>query len=676
MNTNDKIKELFGAIEASDVQFVKQLLDSGVAANSKNASGQTALTFASTKGNTEIIEVLIAAGAEINPETEPVTLRPQIYSSGIPGGWSFGELIAQATENADEATKSFYNGFMKVLDTFSAFKNHDINNEPRISGEMGEDENNESINEEEINNPLIAAIRSGNLQVVKSLIQAGVAINPQNWDEPVPLVVAVENGQLDIITVLVEAGANVNKFDLEYVTTPLGMAIEHERVDIVRTLLSAGASPEGGDECYTGLVIAINKNNMKIFQMLLDAGASVNGRMEDDYRAIMKAALLGRLEMVKKLVEAGADVNAWSQGETAIMSAARGAHQEVYDYLYPLVDDEIRVHADRHGEKEMQATVKRRERENRQDVEDFINAAMYGKLEEVKTAISDNVDVNAIDSNGCTALMYAANYGHIPVIQALLDAGADSNIKSDNDEGLGEGMTALMFAAGSFFAANRVDVVKLLVQYGADVNLKSKEGKTALMYAAGTCSGYTESVNNLINLGADLNIKDNDDNTALMQMELGNNTTIADVLRRAGATENGIAEVRLIKAAREGDIEQVKALIKNGTNVNHNDGLALCSAAGKGHQEVVEMLIQAGANVNTSTSNFTPLATAAYEGYAKIVQLLIQAGANIHVRCHDGDGYNAVEYAELGMHEGHHKGKGHAEIIRILKEVGEQKLSE
>jgi ankyrin repeat protein len=88
---------------------------------------------------------------------------------------------------------------------------------------------------------------------------------------------------------------------------------------------------------------------------------------------------------------------------------------------------------------------------------------MLGKLEEVRGAIAQGIDVNALGSNGCTALMYAANYGHIPVIQALLRAGADPNILSDDDIGLGKGKTALMLATESFFnKKNRREIVKLL----------------------------------------------------------------------------------------------------------------------------------------------------------------------------------------------------------------------
>ncbi|HEY9692719.1 MAG TPA: ankyrin repeat domain-containing protein [Oculatellaceae cyanobacterium] len=480
-------------------------------------------------------------------------------------------------------------------------------------------------------------------------------------DADTPLMAAIIQGDIEAVQALINNGADVNQFDWKTEYFPLGMAIAKNRVDIVQLLLEAGASPNSGDISDTGLDIAVSNNQMEIFQLLLDAGADVNPGIEDNYRVIMLAALLGRLEMVQKLVAAGADVNTWSQGNTALMNAARNGHQDVYNFLYPLVNDEIKREADKYGEKELLNTIQRRQREQNQPVEDFIRAAMYGNLDDVEKAIAQGVDVNAIGSYGCTALMYAAFYGSIPVIQALLDAGADPDILSDNDEGLGEGMSALMLVAET-----RYTVAKLLIERGADVNLRGAGGKTALMAALNN----NAVVRALIEAGADVNAKDDAGNSVLMQAVMAGYHSTVKLLKEAGASEEGLNDIALIDAAESGDIEQVKALIDSGANVNHNDGQALCSAATEGHKEIVELLIQAGADVNLgATTGSTPLANAAYEGYTEIVQLLINAGADIHARCDDGEGNNALEFAEIGLRQWWEH-KGHAEIIKILTQLG------
>jgi ankyrin repeat protein len=435
------------------------------------------------------------------------------------------------------------------------------------------------------------------------------------------------------------------------------MAIKQNRPDLVKLLLDAGASPEGGDLEETGLAMAIRHDNLPILQMLLEGGADPNMGMEDDYRAIMSAAFYGRLEMVKLLVAYGADVNAWSQGETAIMSAASNAHQAVYDYLYPLLDAETRRYADKHGQKEIARAIKRKAREANKIQEKLGDAALYGKLAKVQQLLSEGADPNAITECGKSPLMLAAMYGHKSVLEALLDAGADPNLGSD--EQFEEGTTALMYIASSFFASNRAEVIKLLVDRGADLNAQNDKGQTALLLALQN----TDAVKASIEAGADLNLRDNNGNSAMM---LGT-WAVQRLLRQAGASEEGLNDVALVDAARQGNLTKIEELLHSGANVNYSDGSALVAAAQKGHLAIVDRLIQAGADVNLGwKSGFTPIAAAAYSGYLDVVERLLSAGANPFQRTHDDEYDDALDYARRGQAEGHHKGKDYAAIIELF----------
>ncbi len=504
--------------------------------------------------------------------------------------------------------------------------------------------------------PLIRAILQDDLAQVESLLETGVELNPDGWQEEVPLVAAVYRGNPAIIQTSIAAGANLNQLDISVNVCPIGMAIQQNRPDLVRLLLDAGASPEGGTLEETGLAIAITKNNLPILQMLLEAGANPNAGMEDDYRAIMLAALYGHLEMVQLLVAYGADVSAWSQGETAIMSAARNAHQAVYDYLYPLVDAKTRRYADKHGQKKIAKEIKRKTRKANKLAEKLGDAALYGKLTKVQQLLAEGADPNAITACGKSPMM-AAIYGHKDVIAALLDAGADPNLGSDKE--FEEGTTALMYLASSFFASNRAEVIKLLVARGADVNARNGKGQTALIIAGKN----TDAVKALIDAGADLNLRDNEGNTAMM---LGT-WAIQKLLRDAGASEEGLNDVALVEAAREGDLTKLEGLLQAGANVNYGDGSALVAAAGQGNLVIVDRLIQAGADVNLGwKTGWTPIAEAAYQGYLDIVERLLSAGADPFQRTHDDEFYDALNYARLGQAEGNHAGKDHAAIIELL----------
>jgi ankyrin repeat protein len=99
-----------------------------------------------------------------------------------------------------------------------------------------------------------------------------------------------------------------------------------------------------------------------------------------------------------------------------------------------------------------------------------------------------------------------------------------------------------------------------------------------------------------------------------------------------------------IKAAKKGDLDQLKALLKNDKTLldtRDTDGsTALHCATWKGHLEVVKFLLKAGADVHAHNSNdhwgTTPLHAAAHANQTAIVQLLIDAGADVNAKDMNG----------------------------------------
>lgn len=140
-----------------------------------------------------------------------------------------------------------------------------------------------------------------------------------------------------------------------------------------------------------------------------------NEVLGDDGRPLMQAAGKGQLDIVKVLVDKGADVNA---------------------------------------------------RNNEYGLTPLIYAASKGHLDVVKFLVDKGADVNAREENGLTPLIMAAGLDQIDIVKILVDKGADVNAK-DN-----KGRTPLMFAAGG-----QLNIVKFLVDKGADVNARSKSGR-------------------------------------------------------------------------------------------------------------------------------------------------------------------------------------------------------
>lgn len=119
--------------------------------------------------------------------------------------------------------------------------------------------------------------------------------------------------------------------------------------------------------------------------------------------------------------------------------------------------------------------------------------------------------VNIKYSSSCmTALMLAVLQGDLDIIKAIIEAGADINAQSNG------GMTALMEAA----SWGHADIAKLLIEAGANINARNTEGSTALLYAAGNRRA-ADVVKILVNAGANLDLRVGQGETALMYAAVG-----------------------------------------------------------------------------------------------------------------------------------------------------------
>ena len=149
------------------------------------------------------------------------------------------------------------------------------------------------------------------------------------------------------------------------------------------------------------------------------------------------------------------------------------------------------------------------------------NAAKNGKLYSLSELLSKGADINAKDSYGITALIYATMAGRDAIVANLLDKGADTEAKDNH------GRTALIYA----IMAGRDAIVANLLDKGANTEAKDDydRGKTALHCAAS--SGRDAIVANLLDKGADIDAKDINGTTALIYATMaGRDATVKHLL--------------------------------------------------------------------------------------------------------------------------------------------------
>lgn len=153
-------------------------------------------------------------------------------------------------------------------------------------------------------------------------------------------------------------------------------------------------------------------------------------------------------------------------------------------------------------------------------------AAQKGDLRKVKLLLKSEANIDAMDDQGVTPLLWASTYGKAEVVKYLISKGADVNYS------LQHGMTALMLATE--YGEN--EVASILVNNGAKINVKEKSGYAALDLAVNKDNEIITAL--LIKNGADLNSRVEDGGTALYKAAMRGNKSIVDLLLKNGASPN------------------------------------------------------------------------------------------------------------------------------------------
>jgi len=330
----------------------------------------------------------------------------------------------------------------------------------------------------------------------------------------------------------------------------------------------------------------------------------------------------GQTNTVKRLLEKGVNVDLKDKdGDTLLISAIRRGHLDVAKVLIDSGAD-LEYH------------------EKRNSWTPLIIAASWGYIDIVNKLIEHKADLNSQGQNGDTA-MYVACETKYDVIKLLLENGADPNISTKL------GSTALMTAA--FY--NKPKTVKLLLDYGANPDSREYRGQTALMRAT-ELYGNPDILRLLLEYGADPDIKDNEGKTALDYAKKNKKSGCVKLLQTYNGVEKTKSDLtgRLIKIVESNpydfDISKVSKQLNNPdakeiTNIKFkeltNSTLLHLLASRKIDSQkqrdeqlnLISYLLKLGADVNAKNGiGNTPLTIAAMRGDDILVSFLLKKGAN------------------------------------------------
>jgi ankyrin repeat protein len=221
------------------------------------------------------------------------------------------------------------------------------------------------------------------------------------------------------------------------------------------------------------------------------------------------------------------------------------------------------------------------------------DAVQRGDKQAVLSLLKKRVEVNAPQSDGATALHWAAYLEDAETTALLIRAGA--KVDSPNNYGV----TPLALAAGNGDAA----IIHQLLKGGADPNRAVRAGETPLMLAART--GQADAVKVLLSAGATVDAKESwNGQTALMWAAAAGHQPVVHVLIDHGAeihARSNSGATPLLFAVRRGEMAAVRALLAAGADVKaaRPDGATpLLVAVINGHEDLVDLLLDKGADPN------------------------------------------------------------------------------
>lgn len=238
----------------------------------------------------------------------------------------------------------------------------------------------------------------------------------------------------------------------------------------------------------------------------------------------------------------------------------------------------------------------------------FIRFVQTAAPKQVQKAIADGANVNARDICDMTPLMWAATKNNDPeVLRILLKAGAQVDAVTNESSYMGNepGLTALFFAAVN---SKNSDKCAVLLEAGADANAKTTYNRhTPFQYAAGV-NPCVDILRLLIKAGADVNHSDHIGRTSLMDAVRWNTPEVVSFLLEQGADANkqdyeGESALTLSATCDQWD-KMIPLLLKGGADPNRRRKMFnqtafsyLCRGVNAG---IVELLIKAGADVKAT----------------------------------------------------------------------------
>jgi ankyrin repeat protein len=619
-NDEDPINNLFDAIQVGNAASVSMMIAHGADVNETFDDGQTGLHIAVQNGDVETCALLMAAKAD----------------ASILDDEDFTALMRAVEIEDEEVVRTLLDGGANPDDL-----------------------------DEEGFSALMATCEIGNLEIAKLLVDAGANVSLKKPSGHTALLSAVGNKSDKLGAFLIQKGADWNTKRNSDVFLIAELALMKGCDETINAAKDQGFDPdpfvatvieklaekdEQGEQQLIMIELAGN-GNLTLLRCLAEAGAELNVKTPAGWTPMLTAARYGHKEIVKLLIREGADINHVNDSGYGVLSISLFGDSEPDSEYFAFLLENGATPKDESTQLLHELLNWGEEEDNDETDEDEDEGIVIANISLFDNVAPDteNSETNQqnIELTNCAKLLIAAGanvdepdpFGdavttpltkairkqNADLVRLLLEHGANPNVKISEDSDV----TPIDVACES----GNEEIVKILLKYNADP--ENSDGRMFPSIVIAAMRGHEKIVETLVLNGADINAvtvsdEENEKITNALSIAVGKElTATVELLLKHNAhitSEKITNEPPLVMAVKYGD---------EPTNILMPDEILggipiLQNQLGRKNMKICQLLLHAGADANTEFNGYSVLELAALADNGDAITELLKHGANIN----------------------------------------------